>query len=120
MSALSEAPQELVESFRLMWGTYPAPASLVHKSKTIIAVNAACRLGGREPGMNCAKWDSPEKHKGCLANRALREQKPLYRETRDEDGVSRVYWLPVPGYPDFYVHFGTGVIPVSVEADMPG
>ena len=106
-----EASPELLEAFALMWGTYPMPASLVHKSRTIMAVNGACRQGGRAPGMNCAKWDSPDRHRGCLADKALREQKSLFKETRTREGVTRVYWLPVPGHPDFYVHFGTGLIP---------
>lgn len=88
-------------------GTMPAPASLVHKSRTIIAVNEACRAGGRNPGMNCAQWNSPEQHRGCLANRMLKEQQPFYKEVRRVDGVCRVYWLPVSDYPDFYLHFTT-------------
>jgi hypothetical protein len=111
MSVHVNADSKLTAAFTLMWGTYPAPASLVHKSRTVVAVNDVCRAGGREPGMNCAKWDSPERHKGCLADRALKEQKALYREVRNADGVFRVYWLPVPDYPDFYVHFTTETIP---------
>lgn len=107
MSAAIEVDPKLTEAFDLLWGAYPYPASLVHKSRTIIAVNEPCRLGGREPGMNCAKWDVPETHKGCLANRALREQKPFYKERRTPGGVTLIYWLPIPGYPDFYLHFGT-------------
>lgn len=102
-----QADPKLIEAFTLMWSAYPGPASLVHKSKTIIAVNRACLMGGRKPGMNCARWDSPDKHRGCLANRALKEQTPLHKEVRRDDGVFRVYWLPVPDYPDFYVHFTT-------------
>jgi hypothetical protein len=105
------ADPKLTEAFTLMWGTYPAPASLVHKSRTVIAVNEACRAGGRKPGMNCAKWDSPDRHRGCLANRVLKDQTALHKEVRSDDGVFRVYWLPVPGYPDFYVHFTTETIP---------
>jgi hypothetical protein len=111
-----EADPKLVEAFTLMWGTYPAPASLVHKSRTIIAVNEACRLGGREPGMNCAKWGTPDRHKGCRASRAIREQKAFHRETADAGGVFRVYWLPVPDYPDVYVHFTTE--PINPEGKI--
>ena len=117
MDTIMHADPKLVEAFTLMWSTYPCPASLVHKSKTIIAVNEACRLGGREPGMNCAKWDSPFKHKGCLANKTLEEQRAMYKEIRTDKDISRIYWLPVPGYPDFYVHFGTGAISLHSPAD---
>lgn len=101
-----EVDPKLTEAFHLLWGAYPYPASLVHKSRTIIAVNEPCRQGGRVPGMNCAKWDKPETHQGCLANRALREQKAFYKERRSAAGVSLIYWLPIPDYPDFYLHFG--------------
>lgn len=105
--------KKLIEAFTLMWGTYPGAASLVHKSKTIVAVNPACLLGGRKPGMVCAKWDSPGRHKGCLANRTLREMVPLHKEIHSNNGISRVYWLPVPDYPDFYIHFTTEPITVG-------
>ena len=101
----------VTEAFNLMWGSYPGPASLVHKSRTIIAVNEACRAGGRKPGMNCATWESPDRHRGCLANRTLAEQAPLHKEVRRPEGVFRVYWLPVPGFPDLYIHFTTETIP---------
>jgi hypothetical protein len=107
MSSQVNADPKLMEAFSLMWGTYPAPAFLVHKSRTIIAVNEVCRAGGIEPGMNCAKLDAPDRHKGCLANQALKEQTALHKEIRGTDGIFRVYWLPVYGYQDFYVHFTT-------------
>ncbi|MDR2124435.1 MAG: hypothetical protein LBP38_05555 [Desulfovibrio sp.] len=105
------ADAKLIEAFTLMWGTYPAPASLVHKSRIVIAVNEACRAGGREPGTNCAKWDAPDRHRGCLADKALKEQKALHREVRGAGGIFRVYWLPVHDYQDFYVHFTTETVP---------
>lgn len=98
---------KLIEAFHLMWGRYPAPASLVHKSKWIVAVNQSCRQGGREPGMICATWNRPEIHRGCLAARTLREQTPLSKLVRIGDVGFKVYWLPIDGYPDFYVHFAT-------------
>ena len=106
------ADPKLVEAFMLMWGSYPGPASLVHKSKTIIAVNEACRKGGREVGMICSQWASLDNHRGCQANRTLQEQQPLHKEVRRDQGVFRVYWLPLPGYPDFYVHFTTETVAI--------
>ena len=114
MSRPDEADPKLIEAFTLMWGAYPAPASLVHKSRTIIAVNAACRAGGRKPGMNCATWPSPSGHKGCMADRVIADQKPYRKENHAPGGMTRVYWLPIPDYPDFYVHFTTES--VAVEA----
>lgn len=102
-----QADPKLVEAFTLMWGTYPGPASLIHKSKKIIAVNRACLLGGRKPGMICSRWESPDNHRGCLANRVLEERIALHKEVRKDGLIYRVYWLPIPGYPDFYIHFTT-------------
>ena len=91
-----DVPPGLVAAFTLMWATYPAPASLAHKSRTVIAVNEPCRQSGREPGMNCAKWGPPEQHPGCLAHRALRGHKGLYRGSRSGGGVDRPYRLRIP------------------------
>ena len=118
MSMHIQADSKLLEAFTLMWGTYPGPASLVHKSRTIVAVNEACRAGGRQPGMNCAKWGAPELHKGCLANRALKERRALSKEIHNAGGIFRVYWLPIPDYVDFYVHFTTEAV-APVEKTSP-
>ena len=115
----AQADPKLIEAFTLMWGTYPGQASLVHKSKTIIAVNRACLAGGRKPGMICARWDSPDRHRGCLANKALKEQTPLCKEVRNETGAFRVYWLPVPDYPDYYVHFTTELMTAQACCQEP-
>lgn len=95
----------LIEAFHLMWGAYPGPASLIHRSRLIIAVNKAGLEAGRKPGMNCGRIGSPLIHKGCLADRALSEREPFYKESRTREGVKRIYWLPLAGYPDYYIHF---------------
>ncbi len=51
---------KIIEAFHLMWGNFPEPATLVHKSKEVIAVNAACEVIGRVKGMNCATHGAPE------------------------------------------------------------
>lgn len=117
MSATIETDPKLLEAFHLMWGAYPGPASLVHASKTILAANEACQQGGRTPGMLCSTWTSPDNHRGCMARRALAEQKSFFKEVRRPGGVFRVYWLPVPGYPDCYVHFTTQTIAVETAAE---
>jgi hypothetical protein len=45
-----------------------------------------------------------------MANRTLAEKKTFFKEVRRAGGIFRVYWLPVPGYPDFYVHFTTETV----------
>lgn len=95
----------LIEAFHLMWGAYPGPASLIHKSRIIIAVNKAGLEAGRKPGMICVRIGSPFIHRGCLADRTLNEGEPFYKESRTKEGVKRIYWLPLSGYPDYYIHF---------------
>ncbi len=104
---------KLLEAFELMWGHYPASAMLIHKSRLIVAANAVCRAGGREPGSVCAKWGDPEAHKGCLAGKALAEQKAQSRIVSSGGVARKSYWLPVAGYHDYYVHFSSE--PIGVE-----
>ncbi len=99
---------KVIEAFKLMWGNFPEPATLVHKSREIIAVNAAGRDFGREEGLNCAKL-GPEPHRGCLANQALATQKPAFSKSKMGEREIISYWLPIEGYPEYFVHFGIGV-----------
>lgn len=96
----------LIEAFHLMWDHFPGPSSLVHKTKKVIAANPACIAMGREPGMYCSRTGSPESHKGCLAAKALAEHR-AERIQVEADGTHRaVFWLPVDGFDDYYIHFG--------------
>ena len=101
--------EALVKAFHLMWGNFPEPATLVHKSREVIAVNAACQIIGRVAGMNCAKHGAPEAHRGCLANQALSTQQPAFRKSNSGEKEVIAYWLPVDGYPELFIHFGVGV-----------
>ncbi|MDR1396578.1 MAG: hypothetical protein LBJ14_02430 [Desulfarculales bacterium] len=104
-------PQEVIEAFQLMFEHFPEGAQLTHKSKQIAALNPACKAIGRDVGMICAKHGPPEAHKGCLANKALKDRKTTWATSpkRIPDGQTPVaFWIPVDGYPDFYLHFGLG------------
>ncbi|WP_246105294.1 hypothetical protein [Sporomusa termitida] len=88
-----------------MWGNFPEPVILADKSKEIIAVNKICREWGLTEGMNCANIDPPERHKNCLANQALATQQPAYIKSKTPDGKEfLMYWLPLDGLPDYFVH----------------
>lgn len=56
--------------------------------------------------MICATWDSPAISTRDAQSCAQRAD-PLHKEVQTTDGIFRVYWLPIPGYPDLYVHFTT-------------
>ena len=102
----------LIAAFNLIWGRYPEPAMLVHRSKKLVAVNRACRDFGRQAGTICAEHGDPSQHRDCLANEALAEGRAMSikRELPGEVQMI-VYWLPVEGYPDYYVHFSSGSLP---------
>ncbi|SFM26603.1 hypothetical protein [Pelosinus propionicus] len=100
---------ELEKAFHLMWETFPEPATLVHKSKKVIAINSACQIIGREKGMNCAQHGPAEGHRGCLANKAISVQQTAWKKSKYGEKDILCYWLPVPEHPDFFIHFGVGV-----------
>lgn len=102
-------PPAIIEAFHLMWDNFPEPASLVHKSREVIAVNKAHqKLGYMKPGMNCAKTGVPGAHKACLGNQALMTGQATYAVVKPADREIIAYWLPVDGHPEFFVHFGVG------------
>lgn len=104
-----QVDEKLIEAFHLMYDNYPESAQLTHKSMRIVALNPACKALGREVGMICAKHGPPESHKGCRAAKAVREQETKWTIKEDAEGRKfAVLWLPVPGYPDFYIHFSAG------------
>ena len=106
-----QVDEKLLESFHLMWDHFPECVQLTHKSFRVLAVNPAASLIGREVGMICAKHGPPEAHKGCLAGAMFKEQKAMWKAVPPlQDGkVGTVaFWLPIDGYPDFYLHFGVG------------
>jgi hypothetical protein len=101
---------KVIDAFHLMWGSFPEPVTLVHKSREVIATNSACEKIGRVKGMNCAQQGAPEAHRGCLADQALRTQKSAYKKVKFGEKEIISYWLPVGGYPEFFIHFGVGVM----------
>jgi len=101
---------KVVEAFHMMWGSFPEPVALVHKSREVMAVNAICHSTGRmDVGMNCAMPGLSDCHKGCLADQALDSRKAVFRKRVYGTREIISYWIPVDGYPELFVHFGVGV-----------
>lgn len=109
MDTIPSLPDSVIDAFHMMWNNFPEPASLVHKSRTVMAVNKAHqKLGILKPGMNCAKLGDPAAHKGCLANKAVASGAATY-SYKQIDGKDKLgFWLPLDEYPEFFVHFGVG------------
>ena len=103
-------PSAVIDAFHLMWGMFPESVTLVHKSKQVMAINKAGeRRGHLKPGMNCAKLGNPEIHKGCKAHKAVASGEAEYTYMPLPDGDAIAFWIPLEGYPEFYVHFGVGI-----------
>jgi hypothetical protein len=102
-------PEKVIEAFHLMWGNFPEPVTLVHKSFCVMALNKASEANGvLKTGMKCNKIGKSENHAGCLAQKAIAAKKPMYSYKRCDDRDQIGYWIPLDDYPDFYVHFGIG------------
>ncbi|MDR2945682.1 MAG: hypothetical protein LBV79_02910 [Candidatus Adiutrix sp.] len=98
---------KLAEAFHLMYDSFPGVAQLNHTSKRIVAVNPAARAFGRVEGMVCSQHGSPEQHQGCLAGKVARQgQSTCLPPMADGTGLS-VFWLPIEGYPEYYIHFAS-------------
>jgi len=100
--------QKILDAFHSMWGSFPEPVTLVHKSREVLAVNKAC-AGIRTVGTKCSTQGGPEAHRGCKANKALASGQATYSK-QDVNGKPVIaYWLPVENEPDIFVHFGVGI-----------
>ncbi|MDR3175104.1 MAG: hypothetical protein LBU06_01010 [Desulfovibrio sp.] len=103
--------KRLLESFHLMWDHFPECVQLTDKSFLVLAVNPAAGAIGREAGMTCAKHGPSEGHKGCKAQKTIKEHRATWTAIPPaQEGKlgTVVFWLPIDGYPDYYLHFGVG------------
>jgi hypothetical protein len=105
--------QHILDSFQTMWGPFPEPVMLIHKTRAILAVNDLARSLGIPVGAKCFSLN-PETGPGddhcarCQANLALKSGKTISSEERVGDQLIIGYWMPLTQYPDLYVHFGVG------------
>lgn len=109
MSTSPVLPNHVIEAFHLMWGNFPENVTLVHKSRYVMAVNKVTEaMGIIEPGMNCAKIGG-KPHKGCLADKAVASGEVKFVHIPLPDGEATGFWIPLEGYPDFFLHFNVGL-----------
>ncbi|MDR1241225.1 MAG: hypothetical protein LBM00_00335 [Deltaproteobacteria bacterium] len=100
--------QKITDAFHLMWDNYPESVMLIRKDRTIIAVNRAGALAGREAGTKCSTLQPLENHKGCKADECAKNHSFTYRKKKGNLGDTVSFWLPVDGYPEYIVHFSVG------------
>lgn len=94
---------KVIEAFHMMWGSFPAPVRLIHKNKTVLAVNEMAHSMGMETAVSCYTFGNPESHKACNANGALSSDKG--QRMTVEQGKKIKFWSPVRDCPDVFVHF---------------
>jgi hypothetical protein len=113
----------LAEAFELMWGNFPEPMLLVHRDRTILAVNDAAAAQGASPGRKCFSYNPDPLDvengacKGCKANQALDAGTAISCTCRIGGRRSVGYWIPLKGSRDVYVHgFSSSAAPLPVLA----
>lgn len=108
----------LVEAFQLMWGNFPDPMMLVHRDRTILAVNAACAAQGTGAGTKCFSYNlvPGDVENGacrlCQANKALNAGSTMGCEGSFGGKRIRGYWIPVMGSSEVYIHGYSPLDPV--------
>ena len=107
----------LAEAFELMWGNFPEPTLLVHRDRTILAVNDAAAAQGTSPGRKCFSYNPDPLDvvngacTGCQANQALDRGAAITCTCRVAGKRSHGYWVPLKGSRDVYVHGVTSANP---------
>ena len=105
-------PEEVINAFHMMWDTYPIHARLIHKDRTVLAVNKAGEKMGMTVGVRCFEQSPSRDHSRCLANQALEENTAKYQVAVVVPRMA--FWIPVAGVPDVYVH---SYLPLPTEED---
>jgi len=102
----------ILEAFQIMWGPFPEPVLLIHKNRTILAVNDSARSAGIPEGIKCHALSSDRGPDSacsrCQANHSLRTgETSVSWETQGATPI-RSYWMPLKEVQDVYIHFGIG------------
>jgi hypothetical protein len=109
--AVHELSAETRSNFHLFCDNFPFPVMLVHKDRTILAVNKAGEAVGYPTGIRCVEMGEKEHHKGCQANQALAEQtaKRVVGWFDFAGAVLDSYWIPLAGSSDLFLHFAADI-----------
>ena len=119
--AIHEISEEIRSNFHLFWDNFPFPVMLVHRDRTIVAVNSSAEAIGYPVGIRCCDMGEKKFHAGCRANMALREQAGV-REVAYYEHLGQVidgYWIPLSGVADLYVHFGIDITEHAADRLFP-
>lgn len=98
--------QKVIDAFHMMWGSFPAPVRLIHKNRTVLAMNETAKTLGMEAGVQCLSIGNAEAHKGCKAEEALASNRGQMLKV-EQDRIK--FWSPVQDCKDVFVHFAINV-----------
>jgi hypothetical protein len=98
----------LEKAFHLMWDKFPELVRLIYKDREVIAVNEVGAKFGLSKGNKCSEEGPPEAHRDCQADRAMSTQRAAFNTMKFGEKEVTIYWLPVDGYPDVFLHFAAG------------
>lgn len=102
--------QQILDAFQMMWGPFPEPVMLVHKNRTVLAVNELARSAGVPIGIKCFSLNpaiGDDDHcKECKANSALKSGNAVRSQALVAGKQVIAYWIPLKETPDIYIHFG--------------
>lgn len=112
---------EILSNFHLFYDNFPAPVILVHKDRTILAMNKTAETAGYQIGIRCVDMGKKEHHKACLANKALSEQAAtrLVAYFDFAGAVLDSYWIPLAGNNELFVHYATDITQWAAESLRP-
>lgn len=99
--------EEMIAGFHAMWDNFPEMVMLLAEDREIIAINKAAEKFGVQAGIKCFSIGTPDMHKGCLFNKAVKNE-PVFITDEGKFGKAYGYWIPVAGKPEWMVHFGVG------------
>lgn len=119
--AVHHISDEIRKNFHLFCDNFPFPVMLVHRDRTILAVNKPGEAEGYPTGVRCVDLGQKEHHKGCLANQALAERtaKRVVAYFDFRGAVLDSYWIPLAGSDDLYLHFAPDITEWAKESLLP-
>ena len=93
--------QEMIRMFHAMYDNFPTRARLIRKNREVLAVNKIAEAEGLSAGVRCIDQPPVEAHRNCKANQALKEKRG---EVVFSDDGTVIFWTPLEGCEDVYVH----------------
>ena len=119
--ATHQISNEILSNFHLFYDNFPAPVTLVHKDRTILAMNKTAEAVGYQTGIRCIDMGKKEHHKVCQANKALSEQTAtrLVAYFDFAGAVLDTYWIPLAGSDELYIHYAADITEWAAESLRP-